>query len=264
MTLALKLALAPLLKLQAVRTRRRAPLLPEAAGERAGLAGEPAGVPFGVLVAGDSSAAGVGVARQELALAAQLAQALARRLGRPVRWSLHAKSGLSTRSVHALLREQAPAAADVAVVVSGVNDVLEQVPPARALGHREALADWLLAEGLARHVVFAALPPMGRFPLLPQPLRHVLGTDAARHDAALARWAATRADVSHAALPLDLSPASMAPDGFHPGAAVYRACGEALAERIAALAGAPAGGASSAGPAAPRPERRPTPETTPP
>ena len=42
------------------------------------------------------------------------------------------------------------------------------------------------------------LPPMHRFPLLPEPLRRVMGGDARRHDAALARWAATRSDVSHA------------------------------------------------------------------
>ncbi|HEX7383964.1 MAG TPA: SGNH/GDSL hydrolase family protein, partial [Burkholderiaceae bacterium] len=125
--------------------------------------------------------------------------------------------------------------ADVAVVVSGVNDVVGQVSPARALAERERLADWLLGAGLARHVVFAALPPMGRFPLLPQPLARVLGADAARHDAALARWAATRSDVSRAELVVDLDPQAMASDGFHPGAAVYRRCGEALAAHIVSV-----------------------------
>ena len=95
-----------------------------------------------------------------------------------------------------LLRAAPPAPADVAVVVTGVNDVVDQIPVRRALAQRAALADWLLGQGLARHVVFAPLPPMHQFPLLPQPLRCVVGADARRHDQALARWAATRSDVS--------------------------------------------------------------------
>ncbi|MGZ5249520.1 MAG: hypothetical protein ACXWIQ_04605, partial [Caldimonas sp.] len=67
LALAFKLALAPLLVVQAVRTRRRAPVLPEAAGPRDGrTAGD--GVAIRVLVAGDSSAAGVGVAHQDQAV----------------------------------------------------------------------------------------------------------------------------------------------------------------------------------------------------
>jgi lysophospholipase L1-like esterase len=100
---------------------------------------------------------------------------------------------------------------------------------------RTELADWLLAEGRAGHVVFAPLPPVHRFPLLPEPLRRVMGDDARRHDDALARWAATRRDVSHIHIAFDLSPAAMAADGFHPGEPVYRACGEALAAHIATL-----------------------------
>jgi lysophospholipase L1-like esterase len=125
--------------------------------------------------------------------------------------------------------------ADLAVVLSGVNDVIDLVPTRRAVQQRAELADWLLAEGRAAHVVFAPLPPVHRFPLLPEPLRRVMGDDARRHDAALARWAATRRDVSHIHIDFDLSPAAMAEDGFHPGETVYRACGEALAAHIATL-----------------------------
>ena len=132
-----------------------------------------------------------------------------------------------------LVREVRPAAADVAVAVLGVNDVIDQVTVRRAVRHRAALADWLLAEASVRHVVFAPLPPIARFPLLPQPLRWIMGRDARRHDAAMARWAATRNDVSHVPIAFRLDASSMASDGFHPGEPVYRACGEALARHIA-------------------------------
>jgi lysophospholipase L1-like esterase len=231
-----KLALAPLLVAQAVATRRRAPVLPEADGEREGVVGGRSVAPLRLLVAGDSSAAGVGVERQDDAVIGHLVRTLHRAIDRPVAWTLRARTGLTTRGVHALLREVAPVAADIAVVISGVNDVIDQVPVQRAVRDRAALADWLLREAGARHVVFAPLPPIHRFPILPEPLRRVMGADARRHDAALARWAATRSDVSHAKVAVELDAAGMASDGFHPGEPVYRACGEALALHVAGIA----------------------------
>ena len=59
MSLTLKLALSPLLVAQAVATRARLPRLPEAGGARRGEAGR--GPLLRLLIAGDSSAAGVGV-----------------------------------------------------------------------------------------------------------------------------------------------------------------------------------------------------------
>jgi lysophospholipase L1-like esterase len=234
MSFALKLAIAPLLIAQAIATRRRALVLPEAEGPRAGRIGAARGRALRVLVAGDSSAAGVGVARQRDAVVGHLTRQLHQRLGVPVEWTLRARSGLTTRRLHAMLAADPPPAADVAVVITGVNDVIDQVSSRRAVRHRAALAAWLLDRRGARHVVFASLPPIGSFPLLPQPLRRCMGADAARHDAALARWSAGRADVSHAAIEIELTADVMAPDGFHPGEPVYRVCGEALARHIAA------------------------------
>jgi lysophospholipase L1-like esterase len=233
--LAVKVALAPLLIAQALATRRRAPVLPEAEGAREGSLGERHAPALRLLVAGDSSAAGVGVARQDQAVVGHLVRTLHRATGRRIEWTLRARTGLTTRGVHDLLLEAAPFAAEIAVVITGVNDVIDQVTTRRAVRDRAALADWLLATAGVRHVVFAPLPPVHRFPLLPEPLRRVLGNDARRHDAALARWAATRSDVSHAAFDLDLDAAGMASDGFHPGEPVYRACGEALAAHVARL-----------------------------
>jgi lysophospholipase L1-like esterase len=231
MTLALKLAFAPLLVVQALATRRRALVLPEADGPRDGIVGKGRS-PLRLLIAGDSSAAGVGVTTQDQALAGHLTRALHNELHRPVHWSLRARTGVTTRELHALLQADPPPSAHIAVIVTGVNDVTALLPPQRAVEHRAALADWLLAQG-ARHVAFAALPPIGRFPLLPEPLRRVMGRDAQRHDDALARWAATRTDVSHAPMAVDLNPGTMAADGFHPGEPVYRCCGEALALHVA-------------------------------
>ena len=239
MGLAAKLVLAPLLVAQAIATRRRAPALPEAAGPRRGSVGE--GRCLRLLIVGDSSGAGVGVATQHTALAGHLPRTLAARAGRRIDWALHARSGITTAQALALVQADCPAPADVAVAVLGVNDVVGQVPSHRAVLHRAALADWLLERTGVRHVVFAPLPPMHQVPLLPQPLRWVAGCDARRHDEAMARWAAGRDDVSHVPIALDLGPQCMADDGFHPGEPVYRRCGQALAEHIAKRIGAETG-----------------------
>ena len=231
MSLALKLALGPLLVAQAVHARRRLPRLPEADGPRRGAVGR--GRRLSLLVLGDSSAAGVGVATQDEALAARLAHELAERACRRVEWRLQARSGITTAQALDLLREEAPEPAALAVVVTGVNDVIDQVPPPRAVAARTALHQALRTEFGVRHLVLTPVPPMHRFAGLPQPLRWVAGRDAAAHDRAVARWAAAHADVTHLALDLPLDATLLARDGFHPGPQVYRAWGEALADHIA-------------------------------
>src|SRR6185369_5887501 len=103
MSLALKLVLSPLLFAQAREARRRAPPLPEALGPREGQLGS-GGTALRLLIAGDSSAAGVGVMHQDEAFAGHFTRALHKRSGRPLRWRLRAKSGLTTREVHRLLQ----------------------------------------------------------------------------------------------------------------------------------------------------------------
>lgn len=231
MSLALKLALSPLLVAQALLARRSAPRLPEAAGPRSGAVGQ--GSPLRLLVVGDSSAAGVGVPRQSQALAGPMARYLAEATGTRVHWRLVARSGVTTAQALDLLRGEGPVQADVAVVVTGVNDVVEQVPSQRAVRAREALADELRNRAGVRHVVFAPLPPVHQFPALPRPLRWIAGADARRHDRALAAWATTRRDVSHANWGLQLNRGVMAHDGFHPGPPAYRQCATMLARHIA-------------------------------
>lgn len=235
MSLALKLALSPLLVAQALHARRSVPVLPEPPGPRSGAVGS--GAPLHLLVIGDSSAAGVGVQRQSQALAGPLARRVAESTGTRVHWRLLARSGVTSAQALDLLRahrpEGGPVQADIAIVVTGVNDVVEQVPSHRAVRAREALTDELRNRCGVRHVVFAPLPPVHQFPGLPRPLRWIAGADARRHDRALAEWVARRSDVSHADWGLQLNRGVMAADGFHPGAPAYRQCATMLARHVA-------------------------------
>jgi lysophospholipase L1-like esterase len=230
-SLAVKLLLSPLLLAQALATRARMPRLPEAMGPRQGKVGQ--GPALRLLVAGDSSAAGVGVATQHQALAGPMAQQLAQAVGVCVHWQLVARSGLTTQQTLQWLCDAPPAPADVAVVVTGVNDVVERISSPRAVAARDSMATWWHDVHGVQHVVFAPLPPVHRFPGLPQPLRWVAGADARRHNAALVRWAGTRGDVSCVDMDMSLEVSAMASDGFHPGEPVYRYCAETIARHIA-------------------------------
>lgn len=233
MSLVAKLALSPLLAAQAAFVRRRLPRLPEAQGLREGVAGaDPAAARLKLLIAGDSSAAGVGVDTQDDALAGQLVRELLARGRAHVHWRLVARSGVTTEQLIALLQQAAPIDADLSVIVTGVNDLVDQVPSRRAIQARDRLTNVLRNGHGVRHVVFCPLPPVHQFPSLPQPLRWLAGADARRHNAALRHWIGTRRDVSHVPLNLRLNRGVMASDGFHPGEPVYRQVAIALADHL--------------------------------
>lgn len=224
--LPVRLALLPVLLPQAIAVRRRALVLPEAAGPRRGTTG--CGPTLRLLIAGDSSAAGVGVAVQDLALAGQLVAALARDF--TVQWRLEARSGATSGQVLHHLQGLDLGPLDVAVTVSGVNDVLRQVSLRHWRQQQAALSQLLVTHG-ARQVWRCGVPPMQRFTLLPRPLRDVLGAQARRFDAALA--ADSTGPLHH--LPFDparLTPAMLAEDGFHPGPQIYALWARELAEKI--------------------------------
>lgn len=231
MSLTFKLLSSPLWVTQAALIRRRTQLLPEAEGKRSGEVGK--GPLLRLLIIGDSSAAGVGVATQHQAFSGHLTRTLAQKTSQRVRWNLVARSGVSSAHVLALVQRAVPSAADLAVVVLGVNDVIEQLPSQQAVAYRTELADWLIAHCSVRHMVFSPLPPMGEFPLLRPPLRWVVRADALRHDRAVALWTSTRCDVWHVPIPVSLSADVMAADGFHAAEPVYKICGAAVAEFIA-------------------------------
>lgn len=223
----LKATLFPVLIAQALRVRRRAQLLPEPPGPRAGVAGT--GPELRLLILGDSSAAGVGATHQDAALSGRLVAELART--HRVRWRLEAVTGATTGSTLGRLDGLAREGFDVVMVVLGVNDVTSQVPLARLRARRRALYARLRSGFGAGRIIAAGIPPMRDFALLPPPLRDVLGLQATRFDAALAQDA--EADgVEYMRFALPLEPHLMAGDGFHPSAEAYRIWAGLAAERI--------------------------------
>lgn len=221
-----RLLLSPVLLLQALAVRLRAPALPEAGGPRQGVAGK--GPDLRLLILGDSSAAGVGARTQDEALAGRLVADLARDYR--VHWRLEARTGATSSQMLVRLLALDIGTVDVAVTALGVNDVIRQVSPSRFREHQRAIAEHLVAHG-ARQVWRSGLPPVERFPLLPWPLREVMATQARHLDEVLILDSAPplhRLPFD----PLQLDPSQMASDGFHPGPAIYAEWARALAHEI--------------------------------
>lgn len=243
MTLPLGLAmaapLAPLLWWQGQRVRRITPVLPEAAGERTGRWGDAgASAPsLRVLLLGDSSAAGVGAAHQSEALSGQLGRHLRESqvgvLPHAIEWTLLARTGLRTREAHGLLDGMGTQGFDVALVALGVNDVTALQRPGRWLNDVQQLIRRLRVEWGIGRVLWSGLPPMHRFPALPQPLRAVMGRHARELDAALRAHAQREQGVLlHVPMPPMNRPEWMASDGFHPGPEAYALWGQVMAQAL--------------------------------
>ena len=241
--LALAAPLAPLLWWQGRRVRRITPVLPEPPGRRQGrLAERLDGPPARLLLLGDSSAAGVGAPDQPSALSGQLLARLDSHLTRPLHWRLVARTGLRTREAidcldaPASARDESIAAGfDLAVIALGVNDVTALQSPSAWLRDVDRLVDDLHIRHGVQRILWSGLPPMHRFPALPQPLRAVLGQHARVLDRALAQQAMsarTACELEHVPLP-EMSEASLiASDGFHPGPGAYALWARELSGRV--------------------------------
>jgi lysophospholipase L1-like esterase len=186
-----------------------------------------------LLGVGDSIIAGVGAAEQSEALVARSASHLASRLGESVAWTATGRSGADARRAVERLLPRLPAEpADFVLVSVGVNDCTGL----------SRLSDWQaqlrkLLAGLRDHspeatILFLGLPPIKGFPVLPWPLRPVLGARAERLDAVLADTVMAGPGVRHLPLDFETTPERFSADGYHPNASSYDELAQAVAEKM--------------------------------
>ncbi len=222
-----KLILSPYLTAQALKVRKLAKILPEPPGHRSGESG--AGPDLSLMIIGDSSASGVGAPHQTMALSGQVLNVL--EASYRVKWRVLARTGATTRSTLRLLRSQEPQKIDVVLVVLGVNDVTSQMPLYRLMACRAELYALLRSTWGAKRIIATGVPPIDRFPLLPNPLRWFLGLQARRFDHALEKQALSMG-VEYMPFDVPLTAEMMAEDGFHPGPNAYHLLGRKVAAHI--------------------------------
>ncbi|CUK11476.1 hypothetical protein RUE5091_03421 [Ruegeria denitrificans] len=212
----LRVPLLPVLAVQGLSVRRNAQLLPEPIGPREGRDGR--GPRLRLLIAGDSSAAGVGAGTQAQALSGHLVSRLASHY--TIEWQLEATTGHTTQDTIDRLRGLS-GQFDMALTALGVNDVTRGVTCKRFVDRQTQLLEVLTGPLGVKRLVVTSVPQMNRFPALPQPLAWVLGHQARRLDQGLRQVAASFQQAQHLTLDLPDDPALIAPDGYHPSPKTY-------------------------------------------
>lgn len=183
---------------------------------------------------GESTVAGVGAATHVEGLAGETAVALAQRLKRPVCWHAIGENGYTAASVRAHLLPRLSTATDVVLIALGANDTLRLHSTRRWQEDLTALAAAISAKVGTVPIFLAAVPPLGSFPALPQPLRWFCGVRAARLDGAAAALAVHHPQLHYIPHPpIPMEPHYFAADGFHPSAAGYSVWGRHVASRLA-------------------------------
>lgn len=228
----------PFLIPQALYVRRTAPRFDGASGPDHGRIGE--GRPLKLHAVGDSIIAGVGASDYSRALIGRTAEVLSVRLERTVIWSARGRIGARSADLLAeLIGLMEPGPADVILVSVGVNDVTGLCTTTTWARNLTSIVERLRERSPEAVIAFTGLPPLSGFPLLPQPLRAVIGLRGRTFDQ-VAREVVSRHDrVVHVPVDVETSPDRFAADGFHPSEESYVDFGIAVADAvIAEMAGA--------------------------
>ncbi len=220
--------LFPVMIVQGLWVRLTVPKLAEAEGPREG--NEGSGRQLRILVSGDSSAAGVGASTQTKALVGRVVSPLTDAF--KVQWKLIASTGWKTAELRQALNTMPSTQFDITLTASGVNDITSRYSLTACLREQVKLVELLRERFAVRHILISGLPPVHKFPSLPEPLRGYIGARARRLDAGIRSWTRKQPDCDHIPLNIPVGPEYMASDGFHPGPGIYTLWGQAAAEMI--------------------------------
>lgn len=223
--------LAPLLRAQGRKVRKAMPSLAPAQGPTEGIH---QGLPprMQVVFLGESTVAGVGVARMEDSLPALTARELAARTGREVEWHAFGRSGATVEDCDALLapveaRRKDLDHADLAVIAMGVSDTIAFTTAHAFFSKIDCLTMRLRLLLWPLPILLAGVPRMDRFQQrLPRPLRGALSRRCRSLDRALTRVAEEGYQTLHWPVfhppGVNDTPNAFAADGFHPGSEGYK------------------------------------------
>ena len=221
----------PFMAPQAMWVRKTAPRFSDAAGPSSGCIGQ--GQDKQLVAIGDSIIAGVGAPTLEQALVGQTARALANELDARLLWQAFGRTGeRSAGLVQRRLSTLPDIDADFVIVSMGVNDVTGLTTTTEFGENMHAVLRGIRLRYPRAGIAVAGLPPLGMFPLLPQPLRAYLGMRARTLSTILSKVVDLHAGVTVVPIAMDFSPDGLSDDGFHPSPAGYREFGSAMAAAL--------------------------------
>lgn len=212
---------APFLYLQGRYIRRKIGVLPDAQGERTGKTGNFKDS-VKMLVIGESTVAGLGARTHETALAGQFAKVLSEKIGKSIEWHVIGKNGVTAKRTIALLVPQIPENEKFDYIMLGVggNDVLKLSSPRKWRRDATRLIS-IMREKYPESVIFMTnAPAVHLSPVLPQPIKFILGNLSALHDKNSREFLPKMKNVFYFHRPDDITEGFFA-DGIHPSEKGY-------------------------------------------
>ncbi|WP_163833816.1 SGNH/GDSL hydrolase family protein [Spartinivicinus ruber] len=225
--------LFPLVIPQAMIIRKNAPRFSGANGPTSGSVGY--GRQLTLIALGDSLVAGVGATTLSNALVGQTATTLAIMLQRQINWNA---IGIIGADSHQVMNELIPALpaqrADLIILSIGINDVTALTNQQR--WQQNLITILLLLRKYSPHAIIAVLgiPPLNNFPLLPQPLRMLLGIRGKIFDGII-KQVISHPSIIHVPLVFKADKRLFAADGYHPSEQGYTTLGQFTAKQITKL-----------------------------
>lgn len=219
---------------QAVHVRRTALRFNGADGAAEGIVGD--GDTKRLLVFGDSIAAGVGASEFSNALVGQAARSLSDITEQKIHWSAEGHIGANSKNLlRKLANVKTTGPVDYVILSIGVNDVTSL---ATLRAWRSNLTELLhrLSDVHCKPVIaVAGLPPLSGFPLLPQPLRTIIGSRGMEFDRVAQDVVADHSNAMHVPIEFATTPERFAADGFHPSDLGYSEFGRVMGAALARL-----------------------------
>lgn len=224
----LLLPVSPFLYLQGRYIRRKIGVLPDAAGEPTGTTGT--GAPrTSFLAIGESTVAGLGATTHETALTGQFARCLSVKIGKEVSWRAIGKNGVTARRTLEDLVPLIPAGEKYDYILLGTcgNDVLKLSSPVKFRRTTLKLIAYMQARYPGVHLFITNSPVVRLSPVLPQPIRTILGWLSRMHDANIQEFTAGMDKVFYFHQPREVSEGFFS-DGIHPSEKGYADWSEAM------------------------------------
>ena len=179
--------LLPVLYVAGRRVLKNMPKLPEPT-DTVGFVDVDAEREFQLLILGESTMAGVGVASHAEGFAGSVAQLLATQTNKNIHWQVHAKSGYTAKQIaKKIVPTITMSSADLIMIGLGANDTFTLNPPWCWQRHIRTLIQQLRQAYPHAPIIFLHMPPIRTFPALPPLLRFFMGNQAALLSNALAQ-----------------------------------------------------------------------------
>ena len=216
---------------QALKVKKSAPRFADAIGGDEGVFGK--GESVKVLGIGDSIIAGVGTSHISKSWLGQTCKYLNDQMNTKIKWQKFSETGAKLAKINqSLLSRINNSSYDIILISVGVNDVTGLTHLSKWKAQLHFMLTTLKQQSPDSLIAISGIPPMHVFPLLPQPLRFLLGLRAKLFDEAIHKVVKEYEKVIHIPIEIDLNPKNFSDDGYHPSEYGCQKWGEDTAQLI--------------------------------